>query len=181
MCEDTKMKLFRQLLVAPAALGLLLPISANATEVNITGIESYSNLEQEEEESLDYDFSNGSLKANDAPYNPSNVFEAGSFSSTTVMSGTASFLLSGQDGDPVNQGDEESTQFNYYYGLSLDTTFTGDDNLNVVLESGNSTTGADVATIMDFGSATADALTIVDLNYTRSFGDKAGMKAGTIS
>ena len=165
------MKLFRQLLVAPAALGLLLPLSVNATEVNINGIESYSNLEQEEE-SLDYDFSNTSAKAIDAPYNPSNVLEAGSFSSTTVMSGSASFLLSGQDGDPTNQGDEESTQFNYYYGLSLDTTFTGDDNLNVVIEAGNSTVGADAATVMDFGSATGDKLTVVDLNYTRSFGDK---------
>ena len=41
------MKLFQQLLVAPAALGLLAPLSANATEVNFDAISNYSgdNLE----------------------------------------------------------------------------------------------------------------------------------------
>ena len=32
------MKLFQRLLVAPAALGLLSPLSANATEVNVNEI-----------------------------------------------------------------------------------------------------------------------------------------------
>ena len=36
------MKLFRQLLVAPAALGLLAPMAANATELNINAISDYS-------------------------------------------------------------------------------------------------------------------------------------------
>ena len=41
------MKLFQQLLIAPAALGLLAPLSASATEVNLDAISSYSkdNLE----------------------------------------------------------------------------------------------------------------------------------------
>ena len=41
------MKLFQQLLVAPAALGLLIPLSANASDVNLDAISSYSedNLE----------------------------------------------------------------------------------------------------------------------------------------
>ena len=37
------MKLFQQLLVAPAALGLFAPIAANAAEVNIYDVASYSN------------------------------------------------------------------------------------------------------------------------------------------
>ena len=36
------MKLFRQLLVAPAALGLLAPMAANATELNINGVSDYA-------------------------------------------------------------------------------------------------------------------------------------------
>ena len=36
------MKLFHQLLVAPAALGLLAPMAANATELNINGVSDYS-------------------------------------------------------------------------------------------------------------------------------------------
>ena len=36
------MKLFQQLLVAPAALGLMAPLSATAAEVNINGVANYS-------------------------------------------------------------------------------------------------------------------------------------------
>jgi len=36
------MKLFQQLLVAPAALGLLAPMAANAAELNITGVSDYT-------------------------------------------------------------------------------------------------------------------------------------------
>ena len=41
------MKLFQQLLIAPAALGLLAPVSAIASEVNLDAISNYSeeNLE----------------------------------------------------------------------------------------------------------------------------------------
>ena len=39
------MKLFQRLLVAPAALGLLAPISANANEVNLNEISNYSDIE----------------------------------------------------------------------------------------------------------------------------------------
>ena len=39
------MKLFQRLLVAPAALGLLAPFSANANEVNLNEISNYSDVE----------------------------------------------------------------------------------------------------------------------------------------
>ena len=39
------MKLFKSLLVAPATLGLLAPMSANATEVNLNEISNYSDIE----------------------------------------------------------------------------------------------------------------------------------------
>ena len=39
------MKLFQRLLVAPAALGLLAPISVSANEVNLNEISNYSNVE----------------------------------------------------------------------------------------------------------------------------------------
>ena len=39
------MKLFQRLLVAPAALGFLVPISANASEVNLNDIASYSDVD----------------------------------------------------------------------------------------------------------------------------------------
>ena len=39
------MKLFKSLLIAPATLGLLAPMSANATEVNLNEISNYSDIE----------------------------------------------------------------------------------------------------------------------------------------
>ena len=36
------MKLFKHLLVAPAALGLLAPVAANASEVNLNEVSNYS-------------------------------------------------------------------------------------------------------------------------------------------
>ena len=37
------MKLFQKLLVAPAALGLLTPLTVSASEVNLDAISNYSN------------------------------------------------------------------------------------------------------------------------------------------
>ena len=42
------MKLFKSLLVGPATLGLLVPISANATEVNLNEISNYTAIESVE-------------------------------------------------------------------------------------------------------------------------------------
>jgi len=42
------MKLFQQLLVAPAALGLLSPLAASATELNLNRVESYSETSHQE-------------------------------------------------------------------------------------------------------------------------------------
>ena len=39
------MKLFKSLLVAPATLGLLAPFAANATEINLNDISTYSDVE----------------------------------------------------------------------------------------------------------------------------------------
>ena len=39
------MKLFKSLLVAPAALGLLSPLSVSASEVNLNEISNYSDVE----------------------------------------------------------------------------------------------------------------------------------------
>jgi len=40
------MKLFQQLLVAPAALGLLAPVAAQAADLNLTGVNEYASQEQ---------------------------------------------------------------------------------------------------------------------------------------
>ena len=149
MCEDTVMKLFNQLLVAPAALGLMAPLSAIASEVNISEIASYSDINQvEDEEIFDHNsFKNTLAIKTQAEANLVSPvsFEAGGFSDTTVATQTAQFLLSAGEGD-VAGNFEESVQFNYYYGLSLDTSFTGEDNLNVGIEAGNTNASAGLNT-----------------------------------
>ena len=169
------MKLFNQLLVAPAVLGLLTPIAANASEVNISEIASYSDIEQfEEEEFFDHNSFKNSLanssKTEIKSVNPV-TFEAGGFSDTTVATQTAQFLLSAADGE-YTYADEEAVQANYYYSISLDTSFTGDDNLNVAIEAGNTgASGNYTGQIIDFGTSAGDTLSVVDLSYTKSFGD----------
>ena len=164
------MKLFHRLLVAPAALSLLAPLSANASEINVSGITSYVDSEQEEEFFDHKSFDNSLATSNINEVTERTLFEAGSFSDTTVASQTAAMMLSAGDGDD-SIGDEQSVQMNYYYGMSLDTSFTGEDNLNVGIETGNSRVAPNTAFVTDFGSQTADKLTVVDVNYTRSFGD----------
>ena len=63
-----------------------------------------------------------------------NSYEAGSFSSTTVMSGIASFQLGAVDRYVVT----DKLTSTYGYDLDLNTSFNGNDNLYVGIEAGNS-------------------------------------------
>ncbi len=171
------MKFFAKLLVAPAAIGLVAPISVSANELNLDGIESYSFQEEiETEEFNSSTFSNELASEAILPtYKTGNTyseFEAGSFSETTVMSATAQFALAGASGDIAGMGDEEAIHAAYYFDIDLDTSFTGEDNLNVGIEAGNNPDTAVLgSTGLDFGTAAGDELKVVDINYTRSFGD----------
>ena len=172
------MKLFAKLLVAPAAIGLLAPISASANELNLGGIESFSLSEkiETEEEFNSSTFSNNLVSESNFPSNgindPFYTTEAGSFSETTVMSATAQFAVAGASGDIDGMGDEEAVHTSYYFDIDLDTSFTGEDNLNIGIETGNNPDTAVLgSTGLDFGAASADVLKVVDVNYTRSFGD----------
>ena len=84
------MKLFKSLLVAPATLGLLAPMSSNATEVNLNEIANYSDVEGIEFvnsfETVDSD--EGSLLAGGEGLVDDISYDGG-FSETT----TASFVL----------------------------------------------------------------------------------------
>jgi len=187
------MKLFQQLLVAPAALGLLAPMSVDAAEVNFKGISDYAPATQEFKAAselsdihpTDWTFqalteirnSRGcnvalptgvitrteaaavlnkcigdasqlneaelrlvdefapelaTIKGNSDLVNNS-VFEAGSFSSTTVLGGNSNMNFGA-----VNQSANEELQGNYELKYKLSSSFTGEDNLIAVMELGNS-------------------------------------------
>ena len=93
-----------------------------------------------------------------------NGLEAGSFSETTTMSGEVGFLLGATDSATKAN---DVVQFEYALGIDLDTSFSGEDNLNIGIVTGNGLTnvGAD-KTGLDWGESESDALVVNDLNYT---------------
>ncbi len=93
-----------------------------------------------------------------------NGIEAGSFSETTTMSGSAGFLIGATDS--ATDADD-AVQFEYVMEVDLNTSFTGEDKLNIEFEAGNGLTkvGAD-KTGLDWGSSSGDAVEIDDINYT---------------
>ncbi len=93
-----------------------------------------------------------------------NGIEAGSFSETTTMSGSAGFLIGATDSATEAN---DAVQFEYVMEVDINTSFTGDDKLNIEFEAGNGLTnvGAD-KTGLDWGSGSSDAVEIDDINYT---------------
>ena len=127
------MKLFKSLLVAPATLGLLAPISAFAGEANLDDISKYSNLEH-------LDLSNAFLN-NEQTQSPllaggeglADSSYDGGFSETTTASFSVDAAIGGIDGDTTT----EATVFEYQYNIGLSTSFTGEDSLDVAIDSGS--------------------------------------------
>ncbi len=115
------MKLFQRLLVAPAALGLMAPLAANAD------VSSVSN---------DSDLSSEVIQARvDGVEAQLGEIMAGQFSSSTKMSGKAAFILGYVDDD--NETDSDELTGEYMYQLNMNTSFTGEDNLYARIKTGN--------------------------------------------
>ncbi len=147
------MKLFKRLLLAPATLGLLAPISATANEVTISDF-SYS-----EQIDISNSLDNGQETR-------MNKFEAGSFSETTTMSGSASFQVGAVDESVIT----EAVTATYSYDIDLNTTFTGEDNLYVGIETGNYT-ATSVDFFIDSSVDGADILSVTSMYYEFPLGD----------
>jgi len=149
------MKLFKSLLVAPATLGLLAPMSATANEVTIS---DFSPAEQ-------IAVTNSRVDGLEARLND---MEAGGFSETT----TASFSLDTVIG-AVDGGDDstEALTFDYQMNIGLSTSFTGEDSLDVTIDVGNSTSTSTThaASIMGY-QATGDAMNVDGITYTFPLG-----------
>jgi hypothetical protein len=116
------MKLFKSLLVAPATLGLLAPMSATANEVTINDFNPAEELA----------ITNSRVDGLEARLNN---FEAGGFSDTTTASFSADAVIGSIDGDPTS----EAVQFEYQYNIGLTTSFTGEDSFDVAIDSGSDT------------------------------------------
>jgi len=143
------MKLFKSLLVAPATLGLLAPMTASANEVTINDFNAAEEIA----------VTNSRVDGFEARFNN---LEAGSFSETTTASFGVDFLVGAVDG-----GTSEKTEFAYQMGIGLETSFTGEDSLSATIDIGNASATSSLSGTsgMNF-NGTADVLTLDGLTYT---------------
>ena len=175
------MKLFQRLLVAPAALGLFAPLSANATEVNLNDISNYSDVEDinlvdsfsTEESNINTLLAGGEGLVDDHSHD-------GSFSETTTASFSADFVIGAVDDTPAadtgttGEG-SQSLMAAYGFQIDLNTSFTGEDSLDISIDAGNAS-GEGYA---EFDSnSTGDALTVDGVSYSFPLGDKTTILVG---
>ena len=134
------MKLFKSLLVAPATIGLLAPVSMFAGEASLNDISKYSNLEHLDLANafVSDEPTHNSLLAGGEGLVDSDSYDGG-FSETTTASFSVDAVIGSIDGDTTT----EATTFEYQYNIGLSTSFTGEDSLDVAIDSGSdgATTG----------------------------------------
>ena len=144
------MKLFKSLLVAPATLGLLAPMAATANEVTISDFTPAEQLA----------ITNSRVDGLEARMNN---FEAGSFSETTTASFGLDFYLGALDDEVEGEASkDDAVTFGYSLGIGLNTSFTGEDSLDITIDAGNVTEG-----VAEFdGNTNGDQLTVDGISYT---------------
>ena len=171
------MKLFQRLLVAPAALGLLAPITANANEVNLNAISNYSDVEAIEFANSFNDSSESStLIAGGEGMVDDHDHDSDSFSSTTTASFSADMAIGATDGVVLaDLTSQEAITATYGFQIDLNTSFTGEDSLDVSLDAG--TSGAGTLGELDLNSG-GDTLQVDGVSYTFPLGDKTTVFVG---
>ena len=164
------MKLFKSLLVAPAALGLLAPMSATANELNLNDVSGYSSSEEvqniSEFNSADLAVTNSRVDGLEARLNN---YEAGSFSTTTAASFSVDMAIGAVDGNA-----QETVSTAYGYQIDLSTSFTGEDALSVSLDAGS---GAGALGELDLNSG-GDSLIVDGITYSFPLGEKTTVLVG---
>jgi len=147
------MKFFQRLLVAPAALGLMAPLAANADIAPV---------------SKDSDLSTEVLQARvDGVEAQLGEIQAGAFSSTTTLTGKAAFITGYVDDDAETGTDEMTME--YMYQLNLNTSFTGEDNLYTRIKTGNVSDhfkDKEQGTYLSAANGNGDVLEVDKLWYT---------------
>ena len=146
------MKLFKSLLVAPATLGLLAPMTATANELNLQDVSGYSSSEEvqnisEFNPAEELAVTNSRVDGLEARLNN---FEAGSFSETTTASFSADTVLGAIDG-----ASSETTSLDFQFNIGLSTSFTGEDSLDIAIDNGSGSPSVMSSSIMGFDSGTS--------------------------
>ena len=161
------MKLFQKLLLAPAVIGLLAPITASASEANLKDVSGYS--QSDSDISLDafkpLSTKNPLLAGGEgmSHSHSSADFDEDSFSATTTATFTSNFAIGAVNGTAY-----EKTGATYDYGMVLSTSFTGNDSLDVEFVAGE---GGATLVELDLNE-TADALKVDSISYTLGLGER---------
>ena len=182
------------MLVASAAIGLIAPIGAQANDINIESMNSYSrsNSSSKKQQFNSKSFANELATVNDkidGLESQFNDFEAGGFSDTTTMDGKAVFSIGALDADDSITALNENTVFQYMYVMNLNSSFTGDDNLYVRIKTGNGPKDANgdktlpfnetaYGTYLSSANQNGDGLKVDKLWYTMPLGDSFTFTAG---
>jgi len=177
------MKLFKSLLVAPAALGLLAPLAANATEVNLNEISNYSD---EEIEVTSSSFDNNSKVESTLLAGGEGMVSGhdhdGSFSETTSASFSVDFAVGAVDGLGITSTDKDSGKealaAQYGFQIDLTTSFTGEDSLDISIDAGNADSTGALAEFDMNGPTGTDELTVDGVSYSFPIGDKTSAFVG---
>ena len=173
------MKLFKSLLIAPATLGLLAPMSATANELNLAEVSGYSSSEEVQNISEFYPkelaVTNSRVDGLEVRINE---IEAGSFSETTTASFSADMYIGAVDDEEspaVDNDTDDTITAGYSFQIDLNTSFTGADSLDISLDAGN----AGSAGIAEFdGNSGGDALVVDGVSYTFPLGDSTTFMVG---
>ena len=161
------MKLFKSLLLAPATLGLFVPMTASATEVNFNAISNYSYENSE----IDVNTFKTSTQENILLSGGEGLVETstydGGFSETTTASFSVDTVIGAVDG---GNDSTEAVTFDYQMNIGLSTSFTGEDSLDITIDVGGpssdtSVTNTEAATIMGY-QATSSAMVVDGITYT---------------
>ena len=163
------MKLFQRLLVAPAAIGLLSPLASNATEVDLNEISNFSEVENLEiVNSFDKQDKTSQLIAGGEGL--VSDISSDSFSETTTASFSADMAIGAVDGDATG----EAVGAVYGFQIDLNTSFTGEDSLDISLDAGGAQASLD---LLDLNSGD-DSLAVDGVAYTFPLGDKTTVFVG---
>ena len=172
------------MLVATAAVGLVAPMAAQASDaINLEGMNDYNSSKSSAKRFDSNTFVNevnedlavikGRLDGLEAKQNN---FEAGAFSDTTTLDGKAIFTLGSVDYDQDRPGNTRGEAVNgfYTYTMNLNTSFTGDDNLYVRIKTGNHSgwsANTEYGSYLVSGTAKSSILNVDKIWYEFPVGD----------
>jgi hypothetical protein len=160
------MKLFKSLLVTPALLGLLTPMTANSTEIDLGTVSNYNQnkIDLDSNSFKPNSYKNPILLSGGEGLVETSVDET-SFSETTSASFGSNFYIGAVESSATG----EAVTFSYDFSMDLSTSFTGEDSLDVAVIGGNAGTTA-VDGYMGGDSTDSDQLQLDGISYTFPLG-----------